>query len=109
MSNDFPEREASVNKNKMDIFHGTILIWRNPRLWGLCLGPLFGAVVLYVALGIGGGMVIIPYLQHWASGAGPEWLATIGFVAVWIFLFPFLFTLFAGSFAGIIFEPLSRG
>lgn len=91
----------------MDILHGTLLLWRNPRLWGLCVGPLFAAVFLYIALGIGGGMLLVPYLQQWAGKIGPEWLGTVGFVAVWIVLFPFLFTLLAGAFAGVIFEPLS--
>lgn len=90
----------------MDILHGTILLWRNPRLWGLCLGPLFAAVTLYIALGFGGWALIHPYLERWVS-EGPEWLGTVGFVVLWIALFPFLFTLLAGAFAGVIFEPLS--
>lgn len=54
-------------------------------------------------------MFAIPYLRQWANGVGPEWLATVGFAALWIALFPFLFTLLAGAFAGVIFEPLSLG
>lgn len=91
----------------MDIFRGTFLLWRTPRLWGLALAPLFAAIVAYVALGIGGGAVVIPLLKQWA-GSAPPWLAAVGFVVVWIFLFPFLFTLLAGAFAGVVFEPLSR-
>ena len=91
----------------MDILHGTALLWRTPRLWGLALAPLFVAVLLYIALGVGGGVIMIPLLKQWAAGAGPAWLATAGFVVVWILLFPFLFTLLAGAFAGVVFEPLS--
>ncbi|MBC8142005.1 MAG: EI24 domain-containing protein [Armatimonadetes bacterium] len=92
----------------MDIFRGTFLLWRTPRLWGLALAPLLAAMVVYTLLGIGGGAVMIPLLKEWTADMGIPWLATVGFVVVWVFLFPFLFTLIGGAFAGVIFEPLSR-
>ena len=91
----------------MDILRGTVLLWRNPRLWGIALAPLFAAVVLYTALGVGGGFVMIPLLREWFGGSVPPWLAAAGFVVAWVLLFPFLFALLVGAFAGVIFEPLS--
>lgn len=92
----------------MDIFRGTFLLWRTPRLWGLALAPLFAALVIYAALGYFGYALAVPYLKQWAAGVGVPWFAAVGFVAVWILLFPFLFTLVGGAFAGIIFDPLSK-
>jgi len=92
----------------MDIFRGTFLLWRTPRLWGWALAPLFAACAVYAALGYFGYALAFPYLKQWAAGVGVPWLASVGFVAVWVLLFPFLFTLIGGAFAGVIFEPLSK-
>ena len=92
----------------MDIFRGTALLWRTPRLWGLALAPLVAAIAAYAALGIGGAAVALPLLKRWGVAVGIEWFATVGLVAVWVLLFPFLFTLLAGAFAGLIFDPLSK-
>jgi CysZ protein len=95
----------------MDVLRGTVLIWRNPRLWGLCLAPLFAAIVVYIGLGALGWWLIQPHLHGWVTNLhlmqGVEDWIGIGGVLLWIVLFPFLFTLFAGAFAGVIFEPLS--
>lgn len=95
----------------MDILHGTLLLWRTPRLWPLCLGPLVAAFLLYVVLAIAGFYFVVPSLEHWLlqvgiGGTANGLLGTTVFV-VWLLLFPFLFILFGGAFAGLIFEPLS--
>jgi CysZ protein len=93
----------------MDALKGIWLTLSTPRLWPFCLGPLFGAFLLYVALGVGGGFLLVPRLEEWFRDA-PDWakLAELGAVVVWIILFPFIFTLLGGVFFGLIFEPLSR-
>jgi len=96
----------------MDAFKGIALTLRTPRLWGLCALPLFLAVAAYVGLGVAGGFLIAPRLPGWLAGWGVGsggWVAASGVAALilWIVLFPFLFTLLAGVFGGLIFERLS--
>jgi CysZ protein len=93
----------------MDAFKGILLTLTTPRLWPLCLGPLVGAVLLYVVLGVGAGILLTPHLQEWLRNY-PFWaqFAELGAVLLWIILFPFYFTLFGGVFFGFVFEPLSR-
>ncbi len=97
----------------MDALKGITLTLRTPRLWGLCALPLFLAVAAYIALGIAGGFLLAPrlpvWLSRWGVGGG-GWVAAgseIFVVVLWIVLFPFLFTLLAGVFGGLIFDRLS--
>lgn len=96
----------------MDALRGIGLIARTPRLWPLCLGPLVGIVVLYILLGVGGGLLLVPRLETWLSSFPNSSLfiiaAEVLAVLLWLVLFPFLFVLLGGVLFGLVFEPLSR-
>lgn len=93
----------------MDAFKGIWLTLTTPRLWPFCLVPLLGAVLVYIALGVGAGFLLVPRLEEWLRNY-PFWaqLAQLGALVLWIVLFPFYFTVIGGVFFGLVFEPLSR-
>jgi Uncharacterized protein involved in cysteine biosynthesis len=96
----------------MDAFRGIFLVFRTPRLWIYSVGPLLAAFVAYVLLGLGGWFLIAPRLSGRVAdlGFGQNGAVATEFAAVllWLLVFPFLFTLLAAGFIGLIFDPLSR-
>ena len=80
----------------------------------MCFLPLLTALIVYVLLGITGGVLLIPRLPGWLGlppGGGGWWaaeiLGTLAFVALWVLLFSFVFVLLAGMFSGLLWDKLS--
>jgi CysZ protein len=99
----------------VDALAGIWLVARTPRLWGMAFGPLVAALIAYIVLGIVGGILIVPRLPELpilrdltpASGI-VVLLGSLLFVVLWVLLFSFVFVLFAGIFAGLVWERFSR-
>lgn len=80
----------------------------------MCFVPLLTALVVYVLLGVIGGVLLVPRLPGWLGLApgGRDWwaaeiLGTLAFVVLWVVLFSFVFVLLAGMFSGLLWERLS--
>lgn len=87
---------------------------RTPRLWPLCFVPLLAALLVYVGVGVASGLWLVPRLPGWlgVDEAGPtRWvvqtLGSLGMAVLWLFLFQFVFVLFAGVFSGLVWDRLS--
>ncbi len=98
----------------MEAFQGILLVARTPRLWPMCFLPLLGGLLAYVALGLIGGLLLVPRLPGWfrVEQGGREWwavqiLGSLAFIVLWLFLFSFVFVLIAGMFSGLIWDRLS--
>jgi CysZ protein len=89
-----------------EILAGMRILARTPRLWHLALGPLVGAFLFYLVLGVVGGLWLVPLLEEWLG----EWaiVGKIPALLAWLVLFPYIFLVFASAFTGIAFEPLAR-
>jgi CysZ protein len=89
-----------------EILAGIRLLAKTPRLWPLALGPLLGAFLLYVVLGVVGGLWLVPLLEEWLG----EWaiVGKLPALLAWLVLFPYIFLVLASAFTGIAFEPLAR-
>jgi CysZ protein len=95
----------------MDALRGIVLVLRSPRLWPYALGPLLGVITVYIVLGIGGGILLLPRLAEWLGRlpGGGFWtiFGEAAAVILYVLLFPFVFILLGGIFFGFVFEPLS--
>ena len=89
-----------------EVFLGIRLLLKTPQLWPLALAPLVGALLIYIVLGVMGGLWLIPRIEEWL-GEGAIFGKITALIA-WILLFPYLFLVFASAFTSIAFEPLAR-
>lgn len=85
---------------------GCGLLLKTPRLWGLTIAPLLGAVLAYILLGALCGFWLVPRIEALLG----EWalLGKFGALVLWLLLFPPLFLALVGAGTGIVFEPLAR-
>jgi uncharacterized protein involved in cysteine biosynthesis len=102
-----PLKTEYRNKKAMkEILAGIRLLAKTPRFWPLAVGPMAGAFLFYVLLGVVGGLWLIPLLEE-RLGEGAIF-GKITALLAWLMLFPYIFLVFASAFTGIAFEPLAR-
>lgn len=84
-----------------------------PRLWSYCWKPLLAALAVYVALGAGVWLLVVPLLIRrlpWGSGA--EWLAgilvSLLILALWLLLFSYAFVLLSSLFSSFLWDRLTE-
>ncbi len=97
----------------MEFFQGIRLVLSVPRLWSYCWKPLLAALAVYVALGAGVWLLVVPLLIRrlpWGSGA--EWLAgilvSLLILALWLLLFSYAFVLLSSLFSSFLWDRLTE-
>jgi CysZ protein len=107
---DIPQYKIG-DRTRMDALRGIFLVLRTPRLWPMSVGPLLGAVVVYISLGIAGGYFLLPRIAEWLTRlpGGGFWslLGEAAAIFIYLLLFPLFFIVFGSVFFGLVFESLS--
>jgi CysZ protein len=97
----------------MEFFQGMKLVLSVPRLWPYCWKPLLAALAVYVTLGVGVWLLVMPLLIRWLQwGSGAEWLVgilvSVLILALWILLFSYVFVLLSSLFSSFLWDRLAE-
>jgi CysZ protein len=97
----------------MEFFQGMKLVLSVPRLWPYCWKPLLAALAVYLMLGLGVWLLVMPQLirrLQWGSGA--EWLVgilvSVLILTLWLLLFSYAFVLLCSLFSSLLWDRLAE-